>query len=87
LRIKVVRLNLSSGSDDQYRSDSENYAESDVKSTTVWHELGHALRQEHIKTLTGDAQCSVSVLADAVDRCYDGPNIMGKGAKLGQLSL
>lgn len=79
LRIKVVRP---VPSDDEFRSDSWHYTETDVKGTTVWHELGHALRQEHIRTLTGDAQCSVGVRADAQVRCYDGPNIMGSGKKL-----
>jgi hypothetical protein len=83
LSIKVVRPDFSGWdkfwNNDFFRSDKLHYAESAVANETVWHELGHALDQLHIKALKGDKKCLVDINAD---RCYDGPNIMGKGKDL-----
>jgi hypothetical protein len=62
-----------------FRSNAAMYDDEDVKTRTLWHELGHALDQLHIKALEGDAKCMVDINAD---RCYDSPNIMGYGTKL-----
>jgi hypothetical protein len=66
-----------------FRSDAGQYTEGDVKTNTLWHELGHALDQLHIRALQGDAQCMVDINAD---RCYDGDNIMGRGSELSPLN-
>lgn len=82
LKIDAVRPDISGWSafwGTNFRSHSRLYDEDDVKSRTLWHELGHALDQLHIQALLGDKQCLVDINAD---RCYDGDNIMGRGAKL-----
>ncbi|MEW6130296.1 MAG: hypothetical protein AB1757_24890 [Acidobacteriota bacterium] len=67
-----------------FRSHSRLYDEEDVKTKTLWHELGHALDQLHIKALMGNQQCLVDINKDD---CYDTPsgmdeNIMGRGTGL-----
>jgi hypothetical protein len=79
LAINVVRT----GNTD-FRSNQTTYDDRDVYATTLWHELGHALDQLHIKALLGDQKCMVDV---AADDCYDTPpgsepNIMGRGKGL-----
>ena len=86
LSIKVVRPELS-GWDKfwgkEFRSNSGLYDDQDDKQT-LWHELGHALDQVHIKALLGDQKCLVAINADD---CYSelngiAPNIMGRGTGL-----
>lgn len=79
LAINVVRKERD---DDFFRSDSGNYANTDVNNRTLWHELGHALDQLHIRALLGDPTCMVDH-----DGCYDeppgiAPNIQGHGTGL-----
>ena len=62
-----------------FRSSQNTYKEGDAQTETLWHELGHALDQLHIRALKGDAQCMVDINAP---RCYDGDNIMGRGTEL-----
>jgi hypothetical protein len=67
-----------------FRSHSTFYKEGDVQTETLWHELGHALDQLHIKALTGDQKCLVDINADD---CYVTPkgmppNVMGEGNSL-----
>jgi len=82
LTIRAVRPEIS-GWDSfwgkSFRSHETLYQEGDVTTKTLWHELGHALDQLHIRALNGDAKCLVDINAD---RCYDGDNIMGRGTKL-----
>jgi len=82
LSIKVVRPDLSFWDNvlgRSYRSDEFNYKIEDADTKTLWHELGHALDQDHVMALKGDARCMVDINAD---RCYEGPNIMGRGSQL-----
>ncbi len=79
LAINVVRKERDT---DFFRSDSGNYANTDVNNRTLWHELGHALDQLHIRALLGDPTCMVDH-----DGCYDeppgvAPNIQGHGTGL-----
>src|SRR5262249_42764880 len=86
LRINVVRPDPSFWDNifgRSYRSNKFNYQIQDVDTKTLWHELGHALDQLHIMALKGDPQCMVDVNAD---RCYEGPNIMGRGKELEPLN-
>lgn len=79
LALNVVRKEKDS---DFFRSDSGNYCNTDVNDRTLWHELGHALDQLHIRALMGDTSCLVDH-----DGCYDEPpgvppNIQGHGTGL-----
>jgi hypothetical protein len=79
LPINVVRT----GNED-FRSNETTYDDRDVYGKTLWHELGHALDQLHIKALLGDQKCLVDVNSDD---CYDTPagltpNIQGRGSGL-----
>jgi len=67
-----------------FRSHSTFNKEGDVQTETLWHELGHALDQLHIKALTGDQKRLVDINADD---CYVTPkgmppNVMGEGNSL-----
>lgn len=80
LPINVVRA------EEFFRSDQNTYDDGDVNDKTVWHELGHALDQLHIRALLGDAFCSVPANINE-DICYKEPkgvpaNIQGSGAGL-----
>jgi hypothetical protein len=87
LPITVVRPDFSWWDDltgNDFRSHHFLYDERDVKTQTLWHELGHALDQLHIKALLGNKQCMVDI---SKDDCYDTPggmeeNIMGRGTGL-----
>jgi hypothetical protein len=68
--------------DRSYRSDQFTYKIEDVDTTTLWHELGHALDQPvHILGLQGDPKCMEDDHKND-GRCYDSPNIMGHGSQL-----
>jgi hypothetical protein len=80
LPINVVRA------EGDFRSNKTTYDDGDVKDKTVWHELGHALDQLHIRALLGDAFCSVPANVNE-DICYKeppgvAPNIQGTGTGL-----
>lgn len=79
LPLTVVRTG-----DTNFRSSHFTYDDQDVYNKTLWHELGHALDQLHIKALLGDAKCLVDVNHDD---CYKEPagvppNIQGSGTGL-----
>ncbi|MGH9819937.1 MAG: hypothetical protein ACRD43_07180 [Pyrinomonadaceae bacterium] len=79
LAINVVRTG-----DEKFRSEMRLYDDQDVNHKTLWHELGHALDQLHIKALLGDPKCLVDTNADG---CYVEPpgvppNIQGSGIGL-----
>jgi len=82
LPIQAVRLLTE---DEDFRSSEYFYDNQDVNTKTLWHELGHALDQLHIKALLGDQKC---LLIDISARdCYVTPkgmepNIMGDGKGL-----
>jgi hypothetical protein len=83
LALNVVRKERDG---DFFRSDAHTYANTDVNNKTLWHELGHALDQLHIKALLGDPNCLVDMHASD-DPCYDTPagmepNIQGRGTGL-----
>jgi hypothetical protein len=90
--IKVVRLDTTFGEDFRdfwagrgtggagFRSNWELYQSVDVNDQTLHHELGHAIGQEHILALKGDAKCKTT--DPNADRCYEGPNVMGEGDKI-----
>jgi hypothetical protein len=85
--IKVVRLNTTAGEDLRdwlwgrppngvsFRSHWELYQWVDVYNNTLYHELGHALGQDHILALQGDVKCKTG--DPNADRCYEGDNVMG----------
>ena len=83
LTIRAVRAKTV----DQFRSNGLTYDDNDVDNSVVWHELGHALGQKHIKALFGDKSCMIDINQDV---CYDNPfdeskmkaNIMGRGTGL-----
>jgi hypothetical protein len=67
-----------------FRSHEEVLADDDVHHATLGHELGHALNEEHIVALKGDAQCKISPNREV---CYgrtpeERANIMGQGKKI-----
>lgn len=79
LPINVVRTG-----DTNFRSSHFTYDDQDVNNKTLWHELGHALDQLHIRALFGDQKCFVEVNHDD---CYKeppgvAPNIQGSGTGL-----
>jgi hypothetical protein len=79
LSINVVRKEKDG---EFFRSDAGTYANTDVNGRTLWHELGHALDQLHIRALMGDPSCLVDH-----DGCYAEPagippNIQGTGLGL-----
>lgn len=79
LPISVVRTG-----DTSFRSSHFTYDDQDVNNKTLWHELGHALDQLHIKALFGNQACLVDVNNDD---CYKeppgvAPNIQGTGKGL-----
>jgi hypothetical protein len=87
LPITVVRLAQPDNSG-QFRSSKNLYDDGDVWSPTLGHELGHALGEDHIKVLLGDAQCIADAKRGiAPDRCYgetpsERSNIMGAGTSI-----
>jgi hypothetical protein len=50
-----------------FRSHSGLLIDRDVLTATLGHELGHALNEDHILALEGDAQCNVN---PNLDRCW-----------------
>ncbi len=69
------------------RSDRTLYDHRDVDTQTLWHELGHAIGEDHIQALLGDATCKMGDSRGNQDRCYvtppgNEPNVMGKGKGL-----
>jgi hypothetical protein len=87
LPLTVVRADTTFWDDlagNEFRSNAGLYDDDDVNTETLWHELGHALDQLHIKALLGNKKCMVDINADG---CYDTPegmkpNIMGRGTAL-----
>ncbi len=78
-------LNIVRTGDEFFRSDKNTYADTDVGNKTLWHELGHALDQLHIRALVNvDQKCLVDINHDD---CYKDPpgitpNIQGQGTGL-----
>ena len=67
-----------------FRSHEEMLADDDVYSSNLGHELGHAINEQHILALKGDAQCKIN---PNLDRCYgltpeERRNIMGSGREI-----
>jgi hypothetical protein len=50
-----------------FRSHSSLLTDRDVYTAVLGHELGHAINEDHILALKGDAQCKVN---PSLDRCY-----------------
>lgn len=72
-----------------FRSNIWLYDISDVDEFTLWHEIGHAMGQDHIQALLGNGQC---IIGDSnATPCYVTPkgvepNIMGNGKGLLKLN-
>jgi len=67
-----------------FRSHEEMLTEEDVSNANLGHELGHAINEQHILALKGDAQCKID---PNLDRCYgltpeERRNIMGVGKEI-----
>ncbi len=70
-----------------FRSHMWLYDEGDVDEDTLFHEIGHALDQDHIQALLGlDKTCSIDDSRQGAGHCYDTPgfgaNVMGRGDEL-----
>lgn len=89
LKIDVVRTdgpNIFQRQRD-FRSNSKLYDVRDGNTKTLWHELGHAIDEDHIQGLLGDGTCKIEDARGNLDHCYTTPpgteaNIMGKGSGL-----
>ncbi len=87
LRLDVVKTRGKkyNGTTGSFRSHSLLYNYDDVDEYTIWHELGHALGQDHIQALLGNGAC---IMGDGnAGPCYvtpEGmePNVMGSGKGL-----
>ncbi len=72
-----------------FRSHSSLLIDSDVHSDNLGHELGHAINEDHILALKGDAQCKID---PNLDRCYgltpeEVQNIMGRGKEITEINV
>ncbi len=70
-----------------FRSHSKLYDVRDADTITLWHELGHAINEDHVQGLLGDGTCKIDDVRGNLDHCYTTPpgmesNIMGKGSGL-----
>ncbi len=67
-----------------FRSHAFLYTSTDVYDSTLGHELGHLLGQDHILGLLGDARCKLNSPRQGEDDCYgrtpsEKADIMGSG--------
>ena len=72
-----------------FRSHSSLLTDRDVYTEVLGHELGHAIDEDHILALKGDAQCKVN---PNLDRCYgltpeEIRNIMGVGTEITEINV
>jgi hypothetical protein len=72
-----------------FRSHSSLLTDRDVYTPVLGHELGHAINEDHILALEGDAQCKVN---PNQDRCYgltpeELRNIMGVGTEITEINV
>jgi hypothetical protein len=72
-----------------FRSDESLLTDGDVFTAVLGHELGHALNEDHILALKGDAQCKIS---PNLSRCYgltpeEIRNIMGGGKEITEINV
>ena len=72
-----------------FRSHSSLLTDGDVYTPVLGHELGHAIDEDHILALKGDAQCKVN---PNLDRCYgltpeEIRNIMGVGTEITEINV
>ena len=72
-----------------FRSHSSLLTDRDVHTPVLGHELGHAINEDHILALEGDAQCKVN---PNLDRCYgttpeEVRNIMGSGTEITEINV
>lgn len=89
LPLDVVRADTKTLGDNWgwFRSNSKLYTISDVDDSTLWHELGHAIDQDHIQGLLGDGKCKIEDPGGNAAHCHATPpgieeNIMGSGRGL-----
>ena len=72
-----------------FRSHSSLLTDRDVYTPVLGHELGHAINEDHILALEGDAQCKAK---PNLDRCYgltpeELRNIMGVGTEITEINV
>ncbi|MBV9997693.1 MAG: hypothetical protein JO015_01140 [Verrucomicrobia bacterium] len=72
-----------------FRSHQTLLTDGDVYTPVLGHELGHAINEDHILALKGDAQCKIN---RSLDRCYgltveELRNIMGAGTEITEINV
>jgi len=72
-----------------FRSHESLLTDGDVYTPVLGHELGHAINEDHILALEGDAQCKVH---PNLERCYgltpeELRNIMGAGTEITEINV
>ncbi|MEO7672696.1 MAG: hypothetical protein ABIU09_01295 [Pyrinomonadaceae bacterium] len=89
LRLDVVRSQQEKYGNvrGQFRYHSKLYDVRTVNSRGLWHELGHAIDEDHIQGLLGNQACTIGDPRNGDDHCYVTPegvesNIMGSGTGL-----
>ena len=71
-----------------FRSHAEMLTDDDLQRPVLGHELGHAINEDHILAMKGDAQCKID---PNLDRCYgltpeEVRNIMGSGREITEIN-
>jgi hypothetical protein len=71
-----------------FRSHAELLTDDDLQRPVLGHELGHAINEEHILAMKGDAQCKID---PNLGRCYgltpeEVRNIMGSGREIAEIT-
>ena len=71
-----------------FRSHEQFLTDDDLRRSALGHELGHAINEEHILAMEGDAQCKID---PNLDRCYgltpeEIRNIMGSGREITEIN-
>ena len=72
-----------------FRSHESLLTEGDLHSPVLGHELGHAINEDHILAMKGDAQCKID---PNLSRCYgltpeEVRNIMGDGTEITEINV